>query len=73
MLKAGNGDEFPTDRVRRIIDGREEVKLHGRRDMPIWGEVFQMEEGETESDMDQKVADLIAYLEGIQIDAAGTE
>ena len=28
----------------RIIDGREEVRGHGTRDMPIWGEVFRQPE-----------------------------
>lgn len=31
---------FPAERAMRVVDGREEVKAHGRREMPIWGEVL---------------------------------
>ncbi len=66
-LAADNGDEFPTERVRKSIDGREEnLPIHGR-DMPIWGAVFQVDDGQTEADVEAKLADLIAYLEGIQV------
>ena len=32
-----NRGVFPVDRVYETIDGREDVKSHGPRDMPIWG------------------------------------
>lgn len=32
-----NGGVFPVSRVYNVIDGREEVKAHGAREMPIWG------------------------------------
>jgi len=37
MLSKKNGGVFPFDRVFAVIDGREVVKSHGDRDMPIWG------------------------------------
>ena len=36
-LSKHNGGVFPLARVFNIIDGREEVKAHGTREMPIWG------------------------------------
>lgn len=67
-LTADNGGEFPTERVRESIDGREvSVPLHGR-DMPIWGAVFQVDEGQTEADVQRKLSDLIAYIQGIQVE-----
>jgi mono/diheme cytochrome c family protein len=36
IAKQNNG-VFPFGRVYDIIDGRQEVKSHGARDMPIWG------------------------------------
>lgn len=72
-LALDNGGEFPAERVRRSIDGREEmVDLHGR-DMPLWGSVFQAEEDQTEADAQRKLADLVAYLRGIQIEAEEPE
>jgi len=37
VLSRNNGGVFPHQRVYRIIDGRETIKAHGPRDMPIWG------------------------------------
>lgn len=40
MLAKNNNGVFPFDRVYQIIDGRQEVKSHGSRDMPVWGQRF---------------------------------
>ena len=37
VLSKNNGGVFPMDRVYEVIDGREQIKAHGPRDMPIWG------------------------------------
>lgn len=39
LAKANNG-VFPLERVYQVVDGREEILLHGRRDMPVWGTTF---------------------------------
>lgn len=36
-LSKRNGGVFPVARVYNVIDGREELKAHGSREMPIWG------------------------------------
>ncbi len=36
-LTVRNNGVFPAERVQRIIDGREDLKGHGPRAMPIWG------------------------------------
>lgn len=36
-LSRRNGGVFPTERVYAMIDGREYIKAHGAREMPIWG------------------------------------
>jgi mono/diheme cytochrome c family protein len=40
VLARNNKGVFPFDRVYQIIDGRQEVKAHGPRDMPVWGRAF---------------------------------
>lgn len=40
VLSEKNGGIFPYDRVYAVIDGREAVKGHGDRNMPIWGKAF---------------------------------
>lgn len=41
-LSKRNGGVFPITRVYNVIDGREEIKAHGTREMPIWGRYFAM-------------------------------
>lgn len=41
-LTRRNGGVFPVSRVYDVIDGREEVKAHGTRDMPIWGKLYSL-------------------------------
>ena len=40
LLAQRNGGVFPAQRVQQVIDGRTEVKSHGTREMPVWGERF---------------------------------
>jgi mono/diheme cytochrome c family protein len=41
-LAKRNGGVFPVTRVYDVIDGREAVKAHGTRDMPIWGKHYSV-------------------------------
>ena len=40
-LAARNGGAFPEVKVRRYIEGLDEVSAHGSRDMPMWGDLFR--------------------------------
>jgi len=70
LRKRGQG-EFPFWRVYRAIDGREMIRGHGSREMPLWGFVFQVEEGATASSTQEDIVrgriwQLVYYLESIQ-------
>ncbi len=70
LRKTGKG-EFPFWRVYRAIDGREMVRGHGSREMPLWGFVFQVEEGATAASAQEDIVrgriwQLVYYLESIQ-------
>jgi mono/diheme cytochrome c family protein len=39
LLSERYGNPLPEDQIARFIDGRADVKAHGPRDMPVWGEV----------------------------------
>jgi mono/diheme cytochrome c family protein len=41
MLSARNGGKFPDTRVRRYIEGLDEISAHGSRDMPVWGKALR--------------------------------
>jgi mono/diheme cytochrome c family protein len=61
-----NGGMFPSERVRRIIDGRD-VPSHGDREMPVWGDVFRIPRGEPATPAAVARLDaILRYLEAIQ-------
>jgi mono/diheme cytochrome c family protein len=70
QLAKRNGDKFPFWRVYRIIDGREEVRGHGSREMPIWGRRFQAEVGGSDpasrATVSGRILGLAFYLDHIQ-------
>ena len=39
-ISARNNGTFPVTRVRRYIEGLDEVAAHGTREMPMWGGLF---------------------------------
>jgi mono/diheme cytochrome c family protein len=45
-LAKRNGGVLPVSRLYEVIDGRQEVKAHGPRDMPIWGADYRAKAGE---------------------------
>jgi hypothetical protein len=54
-----------------IIDGREDVALHGPRDMPIWGERFAEAEKPggkraSKAAVRERIHQLVEYLKTIQ-------
>jgi mono/diheme cytochrome c family protein len=62
-ISARNGGTFPDVRVRRYIEGVDEVAAHGTRDMPMWGTLFRS----LNSDTDQlRIAALTEYLKSMQ-------
>jgi mono/diheme cytochrome c family protein len=40
-LSARSGGKFPETRVKRYIEGVDELAAHGSREMPIWGPLFR--------------------------------
>ena len=69
QLRARKGDQFPVDLLRKIIDGREIVVVHGTRYMPVWGYEFWVEEGADDAAQERVniiVDNLIDYIKSIQ-------
>lgn len=64
-----NKGEFPFWKVYGVIDGREDVKGHGTRDMPIWGAEFRTQAGTSltaESMVRGRILELVYFLQSIQ-------
>lgn len=63
-ISARNKGTFPETRVRRYIQGLDEVAAHGSRDMPMWGSLFNSLNRDT---AELRVAALADYIKGIQV------
>jgi mono/diheme cytochrome c family protein len=48
-LSEANKGVFPFSRAYDVIDGRLEVETHGKREMPVWGEVYKPTWGSAQS------------------------
>ena len=72
LIQKKNYGIFPFSKLYRIIDGREEVKSHGTRIMPIWGDRFNNENWlnisprYSETLARGRIFELLLYLETIQ-------
>ena len=69
MISKKNDGKFPFWRVYGTIDGREDVKGHGTREMPIWGAEFRAQAGSSpvaQSQVRGRILELVYYLESIQ-------
>lgn len=65
------GGKLPADLIARVIDGRDSVKAHGPRDMPVWGDYFGAEKpGATrvvkEAEAEARIRALVTYIASIQ-------
>jgi mono/diheme cytochrome c family protein len=72
-LSRKNNGVFPRERIAAVIDGREAVKVHGPRDMPVWGDWFSVEADapglraqERELVIQARIDALVRYIETIQ-------
>jgi mono/diheme cytochrome c family protein len=63
-----HGGMFPTEDVRRIIDGRSVHMAHGTRTMPVWGYDFRAGSDTDSVAVDELVRRLVEYLRSIQIE-----
>jgi mono/diheme cytochrome c family protein len=68
-----NAGKFPEERVTEVIDGRAEVKVHGLRDMPVWGDWFNSEAVSQDTDREarelvvqDRIRSLVGYIKNIQ-------
>lgn len=66
IVSSRGGGKFPLVYIVKKIDGRNEVKAHGPRDMPVWGEVFTEEEDLDVTELRGKLGELVTYLMTIQ-------
>lgn len=69
QLSKKNEGKFPFWRVYGVIDGREEVKGHGSREMPVWGQLFRAQAATSpvaESVVRGRILELVYYIQSLQ-------
>ena len=69
QISKRNNGAFPFWKTYRVIDGREEIKGHGNRDMPIWGAEFRSEAAGNPTAQTQvrgRILELVYYLQSLQ-------
>lgn len=70
QLAKKNGGNFPFWQTYHVIDGREEIRGHGSREMPIWGDRFRAQAGGSDTgsraQATGRLIGLVFYLQYIQ-------
>ena len=70
QLAKKNTGRFPFWQVYRTIDGREQIRGHGTRDMPVWGARFRADargdDTGSRSQIAGRILSLVFYLQHIQ-------
>lgn len=72
LLSRANAGFFPYGEVFDTIDGRDEVAVHGPRQMPVWGNAF-LPRGNSHGTEDElvvygRILALVRYLESLQVE-----
>lgn len=73
-LSRRNAGIFPRQKIIEVIDGRAEVRVHGLRDMPVWGDWFNAEAispdmgaAAREETVRMRIDSLTSYIETLQV------
>ena len=65
-LAQKNSGKYPSAHVAAVIRGQAALASHGTADMPIWGPLFSSISQGHEGQVQQRVANLVAYIESQQ-------
>ena len=65
-LAQKNGGKYPSAHVASVIRGQADMASHGSKDMPVWGPLFTSISQGHESQVQQRVANLVDYIQTLQ-------
>lgn len=75
-IKERSGGEFPAEKIRARIDGREQPQAHGTQEMPAWGYWFNLQATggglledtpqAAEQEVSERIDLLVQYLQALQ-------
>lgn len=58
--------KYPAAHVAAVIRGQANTPSHGSKDMPVWGPLFSSISQGHDSQVQQRVANLVSYVGGLQ-------
>jgi mono/diheme cytochrome c family protein len=65
-LAQKSGGKYPASHVAAVIRGQAMTPSHGSQDMPVWGPLFSSISQGHDSQVQQRIANLVSYIEGLQ-------
>jgi mono/diheme cytochrome c family protein len=65
-LSKNNGGTYPALKVASAIRGAAKVAAHGSQEMPVWGDLFRTMSGGHQTEVDQRIANLVSYIKSLQ-------
>jgi mono/diheme cytochrome c family protein len=65
-LAKKNGGKYPASHVAAVIRGQAGTPSHGSQDMPVWGPLFSSISQGHEGQVQQRITNLVDYVEGLQ-------
>jgi mono/diheme cytochrome c family protein len=65
-LAKNNGGKYPAAHVAAVLKGQAMSPSHGSQDMPIWGPLFSSISQGHEGQVQQRITNLVTYVEGVQ-------
>ena len=65
-LAQKNAGKYPAAHVAAVIRGQATLPSHGSQDMPMWGQLFSSISQGHEGEVQQRTANLVNYIEGLQ-------
>jgi len=66
LLAQKDGGKYPASHVAAVIKGQAMTPSHGSQDMPVWGPLFSSISQGHESQVQQRISNLVTYIEGLQ-------
>jgi len=65
-LAKNAGGKYPAPHVAAVIKGQALTPSHGNQEMPVWGPLFSSISQGHEGQVQQRITNLVNYIEGLQ-------
>lgn len=66
VLAKNAGGKYPAAHVASVIKGQATTPSHGSADMPVWGPLFSSIDQGHESQVQQRITNLVSYIDTLQ-------